>query len=1036
MITVIFQHNPLDKTDNIATELEGGRTITQLLQSTFTANFKDFSAPTVCQLNGAYILRSDWSNTKLKDGDTLTFSALVQDPVTAFYVVVAVIAIGSAVYAYSNMPKPTETNIPGADPTYSIAGHRNQNKLGQPIEVCYGRNYIYGAIAARSYNVYRGNDQYLFSLFCLGQGEFDIHGVFIEDTPLTSETFPESEYEIYGPGEQVTLFPDNVINSIEVSEIEMPGTNETGGGTPIGPYVANPAQTTVNRIEVDYAFPKGLYEANDKGGLDTKTIAAKFEYQEIDNNGASIGPWTTLTTISHTMSTTTPQRFTAGADVPVGRYQVRGQRTNTASQDHVVGDDIVWQTLRVFMPDVRDYGNVTLLALKAKATNNLNSNSQTAVKVDATRKLPVYNSISKTWSTPQATRSAVWALCDLFKAQYGANLTDTYISLDQLASLDNELAARGDVFDWIFDKKTTIWEAAKKISRAVRAVPRLPGSRITMVRDVPQTIAKGVFTMDNIVSGSFAWDFQFFEVNEKDALRVEYSDLATGQIETVLCQLPGGTANNIEEMRLEGIKNRAQAYREGMYILASKYYLREAVSFSTGLEGYIPSYGDVISVSYDMPLWGSSGFVESVQQVANNEYVIRLFDSVEFDGSDTHYIVFRKADGSAAGPYACTYVSETSVRVVTVSAPITVRDNVEPPMFQFGKGDNWAKICRVTDITPSTKENITIKAVVYKQIIHAFDNLPTPDYGDEGGGPSVPALPVVTGLRVNTVPNEPNRIQITWTPALGALSYVIETSGDGVNWVEATTTTSTIYTMEVFYEQLHVRVAGINKSQGPWAIWDGQVGGENDPPGDVQNLHLIAPFTGKQFTVAWNQIINSSYYEIEIYDNTENKVLRTINNTSLAYTYTSDDAKTDGSNSRTFRVTVSAVNNVGRSENPTVLDVSNPAPAKILNVTHTLQSVDQQWADYEMDWDRSTDPDLLGYKIWQSINQGFTPNLDKPTWDSQSNYRTFSVRMIERGDGGPWSSNNTYYRIGAYDPWTDEMQLSDEHLIPAEQVGN
>lgn len=1038
MITVIFQHNPLDKTDNIVVQMEAGQTIHELLREVFTPSFKEFSTPTICQVNGSYVLREYWSVTQLNEGDTVTFSALVQDAVTAFYVIVAIIAVGSAVYAYSNMPKPTETNIPGAAPTYSLQGHRNQNKLAQPIEVCYGRNFIYGSFAARSYNVYKANDQYLFSLLCLGQGEFDVHGVFIEDTPIAN--FEDTEYEIYGPGERVTLFPDNVLDSIEVSEIEMPGINEAGGNVELGPYVANPAQTTVNRIEVDYSFSQGLYKANDKGGLDNLTITAQFEYQKIDDAGNADGPWTPFVDVNRSMATTTPQRFTEGADVPEGRYQVRAMRTNDKDRDHTAGNTMVWQKLRVFMPDVRDYGDVTLLALKAKATNNLNASSQTAVKVDATRKLPVYDTITQSWLSPRATRSAVWALCDLFRAKYGARLTDKYLSLEHLAAVDNELSSRGDTFDWIFDKRMTIWEAAKKICRAVRGVPRLPGSRVTMVRDVPQSIPKGVFTMDNIVNGSFAWEIQFFEVNEKDALRVEYMDLDTGQIETVLCQLPNGTSNNIEEMRLEGVKNRAQAFREGMYILASKYYLREGVSFSTGLEGHIPSYGDIISVSYDIPFWGTGGFVESLQKVGTNLYNIQVNVPLDFSQTGNHFINFRKSDGSANGPYLCTQVDDYTVQIGATQAPVTVKADQEPPLFQFGLGDNWSKICRVNEINPSTKETVSVKAVVYNQIIHSFDNLPVPDYGDEGSSVAIPALPVVTGLRVNTIPNEINRIQITWTPALGAQSYVLQTSSDGVNWVTVVTTTSTIHTMEVLYEKLWVRVAGINRGQGPWAVWDGDVGSESEAPSNVKGLALVSPFVGRQMSVQWEQVINANYYEVEVYDVTASRVLRTVNTTSINFSYTSDDAKTDGSTSREFRISVVAVNAIGRSATPTQITASNPQPLKTMNVTSSLRSTNRYAAIYDLNWDASTDPDVVGYRIWQSTTAGFTPVLGKHDYEVTTNYMRLEVQMWNEWEPAPGDqgtpyvyTDDTYYRIGAYDPWTDHVHLSDELFIRSEK---
>ena len=67
---------------------------------------------------------------------------------------------------------------------FDLKGQYNQVRLGNPIEVPYGRNRLWPSIAAREYNKYVNNDQYRYSLYCLGQGSYGIEALQIEDTAL------------------------------------------------------------------------------------------------------------------------------------------------------------------------------------------------------------------------------------------------------------------------------------------------------------------------------------------------------------------------------------------------------------------------------------------------------------------------------------------------------------------------------------------------------------------------------------------------------------------------------------------------------------------------------------------------------------------------------------------------------------------------------------------------------------------------------------------------------------------------------------
>ena len=222
-------------------------------------------------------------------------------------------AVGMAGSALINAlippPKPPSpngagsTNYASASPTYSLSAQGNMARIDGAIPEHFGRLLCYPDFAAAPYVEYAGNEQYLYQLLCIGTGEYDIEAIRIEDTSIDS--FEEIEYEIVLPYNAVTKFPTAVTTSGEVA-------GQEATGTALGPFVANAATTVANRLAIDVVCPRGLYYANDSGGLDAKSVSFTSEARAIDDDGVAIGSWFTLGTESITAATTTPQRRRAG----------------------------------------------------------------------------------------------------------------------------------------------------------------------------------------------------------------------------------------------------------------------------------------------------------------------------------------------------------------------------------------------------------------------------------------------------------------------------------------------------------------------------------------------------------------------------------------------------------------------------------------------------------------------------------------------------------------------------------------------------
>lgn len=636
---------------------------------------EEFPHPTICLFNGNALLRGQWAETEIRDGDVCAFLALPhggggggggKSPLKtvlliavmvaapeiaswafpemaaaagaanaslgaklAFGAVKAGIALGGAMLVNALIPSPRPAapslnwggfgSTQAPSPTYSLQGQGNQARLGQPIPVIYGRHQVFPDLATEPYQEYAGNEQYLFQLHVIGQGTYEVDPPKIEDTPISA--FEEVTYEVVQPGGSVTLFEPDVITASEVAGQELKGPNQLVGGDDgwIGPFVANPPETDATHLGVDVVFARGLYYANSSGGLDTKAAQWQVDARPIDDAGNVIAPgtWTTLATESHSAATNTPIRLSYKYAVTPGRYEVRMKRLDDKDLDARAGHEIRWGGLRAYLQGTPDFSGLTLLAVKMRATDNLSQRSSRQINCVVTRKLPAWDQVTQTWGAAAATRSIAWAFADVCRAEYGAKLADARIDLQALATLHSLWEGRGDHFDAVFDSGMTVWEALTRVARCGRAVPILQGGVVRIIRDTPPTLPVAMFGPRNIVKGTFRIQYVMPGEDTADAVTVEFYNSATWKPDEVTASLPDSTEANPAKVALFGCTDEAHAQREGDYMAADNRYRRKLITFQTELEGMIPIYGDLIAVTHDMPRWGQGGEVVAWQSTGN-----------------------------------------------------------------------------------------------------------------------------------------------------------------------------------------------------------------------------------------------------------------------------------------------------------------------------------------------------------------------------------------------------------------------------------
>lgn len=990
-----------------------GESINQWLKRQFGEDFVEFEIATICQLNGKPLLREKWDK-RLKEGDALVFVTL---PGGIETIIIAVIAVVVAVAAYLLIPDPLipadQTQASGNN-VYTLRGQTNRLRPGEPIEVIYGRCRCWPTLISRSYSRYIGNESYQYSLYVLGQGGHEILGMFFDDTNVSS--FSNVEVEVCPPNTEVTLVEAAVYHALEVSNIELLAPNEPGSAVQ-GPFVLNDYDKPIRRIEVDVSFGGGLYRMNDKGKIIDYSIELLFEYREVNAGGVAIGDWTDLVNPTITRADNTPQRITYSHAVPSGRYQIRGRRVTDKVYDTKYVSQCRWEDAKGYARFKDHFGDITVIAVKALATNKLNDQTSKSFNVRCIRKLPTWT-LADGWGSRVSTRNPVWAFCDLFRSKYGAKLATLYLDMPTLKALADKLDDRSDWFDWIFDQPLTVWEAAKVVMRVCRSIPIPQGSLVTVVRDEAQTAFSGFFGAYNITKGSLTKKLSMFEFNPFDGLIIEYTDLNTWKPKEVKCILPGREGNNLDRLKLPGCTNRNRAFREGKYIQSRRELQRKTITFTTGLEGHIPTIMDLIAVTHDTVRVGQNGYVLAYDTGTKE---VTLSEQPEFgDLHIVHRIAFRGKDGAIVGDAIDCTPGTAPNKVILDEHPDDAFDfsaDQVPPLYGFGIADLWTFKAKVISVKPLNSKSVEVTCVNYVDNSYIYDEEETVEV-ETIDMIFDPSDPVVSRVDITPVPNVPDRVFIDWPPIAGAAGYMVQVSYDNTNWTPLTSVPVPPVQTGANQGTMWARVAPFALGGNViWTVSPSYIVGSNIAvPGAPAADPSQDPFTGLTATAKWLATGGAGGYAGEIWLTGGGAALRTFDvglGLSTSYTYANFIAD-GGTTGRSFDFKVTAWN-VGGDSATTTITRANPVPVAPTGVTVGTPS----GSVFPIAFTHTPEADFLEYRVYASVTAGFTPG--------PSNL----VDTVASSPGHVTTAVNMYCRVAALDKWDGTLALSAEVPIIA-----
>lgn len=825
-----------------------------------------FTLPTILIINGQPVLRSLWRKTRIKNSDKVQFLSrpmggqrgggsgkqiiglVAMVALTALapfagaaiagaigvtgklgiaLITAGVVAGGSLLISSLVRPKAGGQAKDEREPLYSLNSQGNTARLLEPLPVGYGRLKDYPDYAATPWQEYVGDDQYLNALFCIGCGKYQVEEVLMDDTSLWTSAsgynaaFEGVTIEIYAPGQPVTLFATNVHQAGEVSGQELIKPESPHDGW-IGGFIANPSGSQAEALALDFVFPSGLFQTNKKGAMLTQQVPIEVQYRPVNGAGAPTGSWSALLTKTYDLATRNPKRITEKVDVPAGRYEVRVRRTTEPMDSGSGADAIAWAGLRAFLVDDLSVPNVTLMAVRMKATRQLTEYSAKRFAAIWTRILPVWN--GSAW-VEEPTRSNLWAFLDAAtNTDYGARRPLSKIDLSALTSYEAVRSARGDTFDHVFRAQATIPEAFDTILKGFRARHRWAGDVLTFVRDEWKPLPQMLITDREIVRGTFSREYLFNTEDAADAAILEYFDEETWRPAEV--QFPEEiNPERPTRLRVSGITKRAHAFREAAFFWRQAQYRRCMPTFETEHDGRLLGLGSSINVQSEQPAsWGQAGGIISHSGLA------LMVSPAPTWPSGQAYILLRQPNGKPFGPLRATrgatdadiqlnatdVAAQESTLGVDLADVLARPDGGELASFSFDEGQAWVKRCLVLSGRPAGNR-VSLTLVVDRPEVHDDDGLTPPD------APLPPTLganaaPTVQGLNAIFRQGiaEP-QLEASWWPAPSAQRYVAELSYDsGASWSRVYDGDSSSFKAVVEPTSSLLRVAAINERQGPW----------------------------------------------------------------------------------------------------------------------------------------------------------------------------------------------------------------------------
>ena len=473
-----------------------------------------------------------------------------------------------------------------------------------------------------------------------------------------------------------------------------------------------------DKLLIDITAPRGLNYTNDRGDTSDMTADLRVYYRKSGETAPSLLTPSLLnykdykltkdSTGDTTLTSITPLRWTLEIDTEPDVYDVWLARLDAEQEGRRYGHELRWSAHRA-----RAVGkeltnkDCTYVAVKSLVTEQLSEVSSLRANFIVKSKIDKLDD-NNNW-VPGGGSNPVWIIADMIRNNtYGAGLSDYRLNLDELKSVAAECDAENLEFNGVIDNNMSFSKALGIVSRVAFATTIWQGGRLRIVRDKPQEFASSIYTMDNIIKGSLSTDLVLPSDVSKNAVTIDYVDSNDWNTHYIN-EDSGITPLNTQNIKLIGCTNEQQATKYAKYTINANKYQRQFITFDTGMDGFIPSYNELIKVSHELLNWTKSGIIE--------QYINGVITSnIPIPDDEDLYIVIRDHNTQ---PIEHIRVTKLTDYTMQLSTPIDLAfDNNNLTRFSLGTLEQISKKVQVLSIIPRANERITITGVVYDERVY------------------------------------------------------------------------------------------------------------------------------------------------------------------------------------------------------------------------------------------------------------------------------------------------------------------------------
>lgn len=534
-----------------------------------------------------------------------------------------------------------------------------------------------------------------------------------------------------------------------------------------------------------------LKEQKDNGDI----VGYKIDYAiDVQTDG---GAWATV--LNTTINDKASQGYQRShrIDLPSAKrgWTVRVRRITPNRDSDLIADTMSVQAITEVIDAKLRYPCTSLLAIKYDA-QTFGNVAKVAVRMRGMIvQVPSnYNAQTRTYTgvwdgtfKPAYTNNPAWVFYDLCTAKrYGlgerlADKVDKW-SLYALGQYCDELVDDGMggkeprfTVNVYIQKAQDAYQVLQSLASVFRAMSYWDGTQIIVDADTPKEPVY-TFTNANVVNGAFSYTGTR-KRDRHSIAKVAYDD-PDNDFKTDYVHVRDEFAIakygiSIIDINAFGCTSRAQAYRAGAWALQSEQLETETVTFSAGLDGFLPKVGEVINVSDNARAGRANGgrvVSASGRTVTLDRTAGRVGDTFVINSTDGQaktakitairgaVVTLDKAVGAAAGAVWAMTSSDLAPRQFRVMSIKQNDDNTfgitglqyEPS--KFSASDNGARaIARPV-------------SVIKPQVLDTPSNIIITGHSR-----------VVQGQNVTT-------LTINWAQVVGAVGYIVQWRKDDGAW--------------------------------------------------------------------------------------------------------------------------------------------------------------------------------------------------------------------------------------------------------------